>query len=263
MQCLQSLFLPIDMIKLAVEVSEKCILRPEKLKSWWKDWSCARAPSLCHNLDSCCCSVKVAVQEKWRRSGGEVEQSNFHFSWRQYVKYCKTEQLFFRIQSVFKGSICTEWYVIKKVRISLSSCWRGITSSFPADDAQQGASHLFWQQLGALGVQGSQVVWLVKVSTVGSTNSAKASIALNVQVVQRQIVHCASSASYSATHSANRSVQLRCSLSLSNISSTNDPSGGSFWLLPICLIRYTTLVWNRFNQFIEQIWIAQNIDMST
>ena len=65
MQFLQSLFLPIDMIKLAVEVSEKCILRPEKLKSWWKDWSCARAPSLCHNLDSCCW-VKVAVEEKWR-----------------------------------------------------------------------------------------------------------------------------------------------------------------------------------------------------
>ena len=192
-----------------------------------------------------------------------MEQSNFHFSWRQYVKYCKTEQLFFRIQSVFKGSICTEWYVIKKVRISLSFCWRGITSSFPADDAQHGASHLFWQQLGALAMQGSKVVQIVKLDTVGSTKSAKTSSALNVQVVQRQIVHCASSASYSSTYSANRSVQLRCSLSLSNISSTNDPSGGSFWLLPICLIRYTTLVWNRFNQFIEPIWIAQNIDMST
>ena len=87
MQFLQSLFLPIDMIKLAVEVSEKCILRPEKLKSWWKDWSCARAPSLCHNLDSCCCWVKVAVQEKWRRvtftfldgnMSNIVEQDNYY-----------------------------------------------------------------------------------------------------------------------------------------------------------------------------------------
>ena len=60
-----------------------------------------------------------------------------------------------------------------------------LTSSFPVDDAQEGASHLFWQQLGALAMQGSQVVQIVKVGTVGSTKSAKASIALNVQVVQR------------------------------------------------------------------------------
>ena len=59
-------------------------------------------------------------------------------------------------------------------------------------------------------MQGSQVVQIVKVGTVGSTKSAKASIALNVQVLQRQVVHCASSASYSATYSANHLVQLRC-----------------------------------------------------
>ena len=86
MQFLPSFFSPIDMIKLAVEVSEKCILRPEKLKSWWKDWSCARAPSLCHNLDSCCW-VKVAVEGKWRRvtftfldgnMSNIVEQDNYY-----------------------------------------------------------------------------------------------------------------------------------------------------------------------------------------